>query len=319
MKRPQIPSLGLRGEALVLLPASLLVLIALSAFTLFAYRNAIERLIEERLRSARAAVSDLARASAVTGSANPPELQRLLSQAPGVRSLVVVDQDGLSIAEAGDAGPQQSFASLGGPPSAPLAIGPSQATGGRIVAYAPIASNAGSPSERRDQALWVRIELDASTLFSHSRSLPLLTTVVVSIDAALMVLLLLFLRHWLAPFDSLMERGPAPWFQQKGSSAGMRSISSFRPSNQALAAMAGSEGASAASDESVEAAIQTLQHTLSPSIESGLLDAGSKRKRARLEPCWESNPRAGGAGRRNASWRAPHPPTRGCSLYSNSN
>ena len=52
MRHPHWPRLGYRREVLILLPLAMLLLVVLSTFTLFAFRSAIQLLIEERQEEA---------------------------------------------------------------------------------------------------------------------------------------------------------------------------------------------------------------------------------------------------------------------------
>ncbi|MFP5285967.1 MAG: hypothetical protein ACLGI9_09545, partial [Thermoanaerobaculia bacterium] len=83
------PRLGLRREVLILPPVALLLLVVLSTFTLFSYRNALDLLTEERQEeAARLARSVAGRLAAVAGARDLQDL------APGARGVALVGVDG---------------------------------------------------------------------------------------------------------------------------------------------------------------------------------------------------------------------------------
>ncbi|MGH9361387.1 MAG: hypothetical protein ACRD2T_05675, partial [Thermoanaerobaculia bacterium] len=69
-RQRRLGRLGLRREVLILLPVSLLLLAALSTFTLFAYRSALSLLAEERREEAAALARHVA--AALAGSEPEP-------------------------------------------------------------------------------------------------------------------------------------------------------------------------------------------------------------------------------------------------------
>ena len=124
-----------------------------------------------------------------------------------------------------------------------------------MIGFAPL----GRGADRR----YVRVDLPARVLARQRRSLAVLTVAVMSINAALAVLLLFFLRHLLSPWETLLARAR----QVGGAGAAGRTRSSFLLStfDRALTSLAGRQGRSPEDD------IAALERTLSASLRSGLL------------------------------------------------
>ena len=219
--------LGLRREVLILLPAAVVLLAALSTFTVFAYRSALALLAEERREEA----AELARsvAAALGGTAATPGPGALRRLAPGAAAVAVLAADGQVLAAAGE------------PPDGAVA-GDAPLGGGRVV----------------------RVHLPAAVLAGSARAARVLTVVVLAVNGALILLVLAFLRHLLAPYDTLLARARAvgdPAAAPEGDEAEFL-VATFE---RALAAMAGAEERSAEDD------IATLERTLVGSLQSGLL------------------------------------------------
>jgi nitrogen fixation/metabolism regulation signal transduction histidine kinase len=239
------PRLSLRREVLILLPAALLVLVVLSTFTLFSYRGSLNLLAadrrEEAARLARAVAGQLSAGGPLPSGA---ELRPL---APGARSIAVVDAAGVVLVHTGEEPPL-----LPPPGNAPSGVGLDEDLPGAVAGFAPL----GAPGR------WVRIDLGAEILAGQRRALRILTVLVLGINGALVVLVLFFLSHLLAPYEMLLARA--------------REVSGGRPEGdevefllgafeQALTALAGRDARSAEDD------IAALERTLAPSLQSGLL------------------------------------------------
>jgi len=255
------PRLGLRREVLILLPVALLLLAVLSTATVAAYWSSISRLIEERQdEAARLAGEAASRLAAARPAPGPPPLREL---APGAQTVLVTDAAGRLLAAAGEVPPALPLAPLAGRRlDRPIGLGPDEDRLPGVVAGFAFWE---SPAGRN----YVRIDLEAGVLAAQSRSVRLLGLFVFSIDAALIVLVLFFLRHLLAPYELLLERarqmGPAA-----GDAAGVPPgdevqllLSAFERAVATLALPA----ASAGSDDDFAA----LERTLSHSLQSGLL------------------------------------------------
>jgi len=254
MKGPPGPwRLGLRREVLILLPVALLILVVLSTFTLFSYRNALRLLAEERrtetARLARAVAGHLATEGA--GLATSPG--RLLALAPGARGIALLDRDGGLVTSAGELPPVNLLAPLAGKEiDQPLGVGPREELDDVVAGFAPVP---GKPQT-------VRVDLPAGVLAGQLRGLRVLSVVVLTINGAVMLLVVLFTRHLLAPYETLLERA-----RQVGRLAGADEdeveflLDTFE---RALAALAGGE-------RRVEDDIAAIERTLSASLQSGLL------------------------------------------------
>lgn len=170
----------MRQEIAALVASALFLLVLLSSFTLFAYRSSVIGLLDAR----RAEAEELARWITRTRLPAPgrtleaSELQRL---APNARAVRIVDSGGEVIL-----GPPRSFDSEQGFDS------------GVVVGRAPFV--------RGDTTRWVEVELPSVLLLSRERSLRILTPVVLCVDVAVLLLMMLYVRRLLAPFDRLLDR-----------------------------------------------------------------------------------------------------------------
>jgi signal transduction histidine kinase len=249
--------LGLRREVVILLPVALLLLVVLSTFTLLSYRNAIDLLAAERqqeaARTARAVADHLAASS---GAAVPDPLA-LRALAPAARGIALIDLGGEAVAELGELPASGLLDPAGrGPIVKPIGVGPDDASPDAVIGFAPLSVAAG----RRI----VRVDLPAGVLARQRRGLAVLTVAVLSINAGLAVLLLFFLRHLLAPWETLLARA-----RQMGGAGGAAEedeidflLGTF---DRALTALASRQGSSGEDD------IAALERTLSASLRSGLL------------------------------------------------
>jgi signal transduction histidine kinase len=280
---------GLRREVAILVPASLLVLLALVTFTLLSYRQAVEMLVEERrteaLRTARTAAGELA-----AGASPAAELSALRRRAPAVTSAVLVSASGREVAASGEelaADPLLPFAAEGdagdgatataealiASAGSGLTAGPGALLPGRVAALVPVRME-GMPH-------LLRVDLDAAALAGRRRGLGVLTAVVLVAGVGVVVMLILFLRQLLAPYDTLLARA-----REVGGQAAAEEdevellVRTFERGIAALAAggEAGADGAAAESGSAAAAAaspgdadMAALRETLAVSLESGLL------------------------------------------------
>jgi len=248
--------LGLRREVLILLPVALLLLVVLSTFTLVSYRNAIALLAGERPQeAARVARAVADRLAASAGPAVPSPLD-LRQPAPSARGVALVDARGQAIAILGELPAGGLLDPAGGRPiTQPVGFGPDDSSPDTVIGFAPL----GRGADRR----YVRVDLPARVLARQRRSLAVLTVAVMSINAALAVLLLFFLRHLLSPWETLLARAR----QVGGAGAAGEDEIDFLLStfDRALTSLAGRQGRSPEDD------IAALERTLSASLRSGLL------------------------------------------------
>ncbi|MEA2692275.1 MAG: two-component system, NtrC family, sensor histidine kinase PilS [Acidobacteriota bacterium] len=253
--RPRRPRLGLRSEVLILLPAALVLLVVLSTFTLASYRSALTRLTEER----RDEAARLARSAAAALAADPggpgPGLAKLQPLAPGARGIAVLDPAGRLLAAAGEP-PANPLAAAGGRPvTQPFGAGPDERLPDAVVGFAPLPGGGA-----------VRVELPAATLAGQRRAIGILTAVVLAVNGALLVLVVFFLRHLLAPYETLLLRARQVG-ELDGATGGEDEVDLLLGTfERALAALAARTPQEAGEDD-----IAALERTLSASLQSGLL------------------------------------------------
>ncbi|HYU31200.1 MAG TPA: ATP-binding protein [Thermoanaerobaculia bacterium] len=246
--------LGLRREVLILLPAALLILVVLSTFTLFSYRSSLARFAADRrdeaARLARNVAGQLA--GQLAGHEHLPDSSELRQLAPGAAGVAIVDAAGVPLVETADL---PFF-----PVPASGSTGPGAALPDAVAGFAPL------PVGGQEGVRWVRVDLGAEVLAGQQRVLQVLMISVLSINGALIVLVLAFLGHLLAPYEALLARARA--MAGDGGSAGSEVdemqflLDTFE---EALAALAGRDARRAEDD------IAALERTLAPSLQSGLL------------------------------------------------
>ncbi|HEX9940459.1 MAG TPA: ATP-binding protein [Thermoanaerobaculia bacterium] len=249
--------LGLRREVLILLPVALLLLVVLSTFTLFSYRNSLSLLATERqeeaARLARAVADHLA---AIPDGSLAPNPRALREPAPGARGVALVDAGGAVVASVGELPANGLLAPAAGRPlDRPVGVGPDERSPEAVTGFAPL----GSPAGRR----YVRVDLPAGVLAGQRRALAVLTVSVLSINSALVLLVLFFLRHLLAPWETLLAR--ARQVGEESAAGGDEVEFLLATFERALAALAGGPARAAEDD------IAALERTLSASLQSGLL------------------------------------------------
>jgi signal transduction histidine kinase len=250
------PRLGLRREVLILLPVTLLLLAVLSTATVTAYRSSIDRLIEERQGEAARLAGEAADRLAFARVA--PNALPLRELAPTARSVVVTDAAGTLVSYSGEPPPARLLAPLEGRRlDHPLGLGPDDKDlPGEVAGFASWQTPAGRH--------FVRIDLDSGVLAAQSRSVRVLGLFVFAIDGALIVLVLLFLRHLLAPYELLLERArqidPAGGAGEGGDEIELL-VSTFE---RAVAALA-------LPPPTAEDDFAALERTLAHSLQSGLL------------------------------------------------
>ncbi|HVT17899.1 MAG TPA: ATP-binding protein [Thermoanaerobaculia bacterium] len=250
---------GLRNEALILLPAALLLMLVLSTFTLFAYRSAIARLVEER----RAEAAELARSAAgrLVSGTGAERLVRELS--PAARGMALLDAAGATLDAAGDLPPSNLLTPLAGRRiTRPVGVGPDESTSDAVAGFAPV----GGAADRR----YVRVDLAAGTLAEQLRAIRILSVVVLTVESGLLLLALLFVRRLLAPFETLLARA-RKLGEGETASAGESDEVEFLLATfeRALETLARRDERGGEDD------IAALERTLSASLESGLLLLGS--------------------------------------------
>jgi two-component system sensor histidine kinase PilS (NtrC family) len=186
--------LGLRREVLILLPTAVLLLMAVAGFTLLSFRGAMGALAEERRLEAERQARRLA---VLFERSWPVGDSALATYATGLTGLLVSDAEGRRLAAAGVPPPPLP----GPPPAAARAVGPSRELGGTIVAEAPFVASG--------QRLLVRLALPADALWTRQRALALWAPLGGGLGLAVALLVLLFLRPLLAPYETLLREARA--------------------------------------------------------------------------------------------------------------
>lgn len=241
---PPRRGIGQQRELLVLLPVSLLILVLLSTFTLFAYRSTVELLLEERRAEATRLARKLGRE---LGSGGLPSAEDLRDRLPTARAVTIFDPQG-RLRRTTDSG-------------ALVAPVPRRDWLGRVTRAPAEDSVSGSARFRRDSETFsVRVDLAVPILRSRERSLRILTPVLLTGSGAVTVLVLIFLRHFLAPFEGLLER--ARRAGQEVPESQDEVVFLVETFEQALEALA----RPAEVDE-----LEALQGALAKSLESGVL------------------------------------------------
>lgn len=243
-----------RRELLILLPGSLLVLVALSTFALFAYRETVELLIDER----RGEAARLARRLAGEITPGPlPGADKLRRRLPAAREVTVLDDQGQIVATTGIRGAaletSRPWWRLGPPVGEDLISGSAR-------------------FQKNRRTCVVEVDLPAPILRSRQRGLAVLTPFVLVMNGAITVLVLVFLRNFLAPFEGLLQR--ARDAGQDVSGADDELVFLVETFEKALAAL--SEDRRAAPELREAEELRALESTLARSLASGVLlcDAG---------------------------------------------
>jgi signal transduction histidine kinase len=242
--------LGLRREVLILLPVALLLLVVLSTFTLLSYRNAISQLAAERQEEA----ARLARTVAERLAAAPvPSGVELGLLAPGARGVALLDGAGRPLAANGELPLSALLSPIAGVRVLmPLGVGP-QEDSDAVSGFAPLTG--------REGGRFVRVDLAAGGLARQLRGLRILSAVVLTINGALVLLVVLFIRHLMAPFERLLERAKEVSRPTAGEGEIEFLVATFE---RALAGLAVTE-------RREEDDFADIERTLVASLQSGLL------------------------------------------------
>ncbi|MDH3254861.1 MAG: ATP-binding protein [Acidobacteriota bacterium] len=242
---------GLRREVVILVPVALILLVLLSTFTLFSYRGAIRLLQEESQQQSMRTAARLAELFAGQRMPTTDELRRV---PPHIVHLALVATDGSVVFERGPESGADLLAGLSIEDLAePMATGPTLRDGW-ITALAPIVHRGARHS--------LRIDVEAEFLSRQMESVRVLTWLVLGINGGLATLVLLFLRHFLTPYDTLIARARELLPEARPVEDEMTFlVSSFERAVETLRKDADSSG-----DE-----LLALERTLGPSLESGLL------------------------------------------------
>ncbi len=245
--------LGLRREVALVLPLVLLLLVVLSTWSVLAYRSGLQRLAEDERERSRRLGTALAEGIAASRIQTAAELRERL---PGSRRLAVLEIDGGVVRDWGTV-----------PAGDPLP-GFGRETVRRPVVRGPdtneLAIEVLAPTLFEGRRRYLYFEEPAAELARQLRSARLLLALVLPINLALSVLVLLFRRHILAPYDALLARARrVDTTTEEGDDEVSYLIASFE---RALGALD--------RDLPEGGALETLQTTLGPNLESGMLLLG---------------------------------------------
>ena len=188
--------LGLRREVLLFLPTAVLLLTVIAGFNLIVYRNAVLDIEDERLEEARTLA---VRAASQLAVGPAPTAERLKALAPTAIAAAVADHSGRPVARLGTPVPLASAASQeAAGPLDPLEFGTEQLEAAVVSARVPF--------ERDGRGYTVQIDLGAERLAAHRHGLTRILWLNGVILGALTILVLLFIRRLLAPYESMLAR-----------------------------------------------------------------------------------------------------------------
>jgi signal transduction histidine kinase len=189
----------MRREIELFVPFAAIVLVGLTLTTLFIHRSALHDLRDDRRTTALRAVDRVVADLAAGAGTEATLLRHRLGPEVGI---LLLEPDGRIHASIGPPPPGDPLAPLDAGQRAALdtvaVFGPDRRTSGAVVVFAPIVLDGRPLVLRRDEP--------ARKLAALGGALPLLTTTVVGACTALLVLLGLYVRHLLRPFDLLLDR-----------------------------------------------------------------------------------------------------------------
>lgn len=238
MKTPRSRTLR---DARLALPVALVLLLVVSSFTLFTYRNGVELLVAERQAEALRAADVAAGVPAQELAASSPQRFH-----PSALRVVRIGTRGAVEAHSGEPLVEAFASPLGGRlPSEAQAVGPSRELPGLVAAFRPLGSGG-----------WLRLDVATPLLAGQQRAATVLGWVGLGTGAAVLLWVLLFLRQLLMPYEALLTRA-----RELGDEPGEDEAALLRATVER-----------ALSDRSAGGAeLAALERTLAPSLESGLL------------------------------------------------
>jgi len=274
---PRRRPIGLRREVALLIPAALLLIVSLASYTLLSYRSAVSQLLDERGEIALRAARETARALVASGAPiDPAALARHSPSIERLRGVSLFDAEGRPVAETGQAaGPLASALGAGSARELAARVGPGLVVGpgGRLpdglVAVVPLVA--------RGERHYLGVDVATPLLASRQRELRVLTVVVLGVGIALAVLLLLFVRRLVVPYDRLVER--ARRAEGHGELTGDEDVELLvRTFERGIAAMARPDA------DGPDRDLAALERTLAASLESGLLILDAEGRTLALNP-----------------------------------
>jgi signal transduction histidine kinase len=240
-------------DARLALPLALVLLLAVSSFTLFSYRSGVDLLIGERQQEALRAADAAARLPVAELQASAPTRFH-----PAALRVVRLDGAGRVVTQVGATLPGAFADPFGGElPSEPRATGPGPALPGEVAALRPLGAGQG----------WLRLDLAAPLLAGQRRTASLLRWVGLGTGSAVLVWVLLFLRQLLLPYEALLARARA-----------------LDPGEDEGALLRSTVERALAERTAGGPELAALERTLAPSLESGLLLLDREGRTLALNP-----------------------------------
>lgn len=226
------------------MPVALLVMALVSTFALLAYRNTLQLLIEERVTEAERLGRQL---SGELSLGRIRDVERLRHRLPPASSISVVDSHGRLVA--GDGASEGIRVEVS---DQPLPWWSGGAGGSSVVGTTPFKVDG--------QSYTLRIALPAHILRNREQGLRLLTPLILAINGGITVIVLLFLRRFLRPFDRMVEHARRAGQQASGSQDEVGFL--VETFEKALTALA---------DSTKAGPMESIEGTLVRSLESGVL------------------------------------------------
>lgn len=225
-----------RSEISILVASALLILVALSSFTLMAYRSSIDLLLGERQQEAEAWARTLRSQFERRGLPNARDSTRLL---PVEGWFTLLDASGRPI------------------------IAPTPSLLEDSEGLTTVAGYAAFKSE--EGVYRIRVDLPALQLRARERSLRILTPVVLVIDIGVILLLMIYVQRLLAPMDLFLDK--ARRLRGAESSSADEDDVAFlaRTFEMALESLAAAEPGESPSDT------RALEGALAESLQSGVV------------------------------------------------
>jgi signal transduction histidine kinase len=242
-----------------------------------------------------------------------PSADRLRRLAPGARGVALLDARGTPLSVAGELPPLRLVLPPSQAPR-PLAVGPDADLPDGVAALAPLlipmssgASAGAGPAEpgtartgaartgaagggaggvatagaaaagtaTRGALFYVRVDLPAAALGAQLRAIRLLSWVVLPVNSALVLLVVLFLRRLLTPYETLLARARQLGRPEAGGEDEAEFlIATLERALEALGERQGSQGGGGQDGRRGDDDLAAIERTLAGSLESGLLLLG---------------------------------------------
>jgi PAS domain S-box-containing protein len=233
-------------------------------------------------------------ATAAAGTVPVPSADRLRQLAPGAGGVALLDARGTPLAAAGELPPlrlplpplpERRPAPAPAPQPRPLAAGPDADLPDAVAALAPllaptsagaagVAGTAGAGGAR-GAMLYVRVDLPAATLGAQLRAIRLLCWLVLPVNSALVLLVVLFLRRLLTPYETLLARARQLGQPEAGGEDEAEFlIATLERALEALGDRQRSQASDAQEGRRGDDDLAAIERTLAGSLESGLLLLG---------------------------------------------